>query len=87
MWDKIASEWSGGEEWCIKRKRCQKAEDKRDFVTFATISVNTLGRTQAKNWILHKVKQRKERAEDIGPARFVNFRSHRKYRGANVWRQ
>ena len=37
--DKIASEWSGKEDWSLKRKRCQKAEDKRDCVTFTMMSV------------------------------------------------
>ena len=38
VWEKIASEGSGGKEWSIKRKRCQNAAHKRDFVTFALIS-------------------------------------------------
>ena len=39
MWDKIASEWAGNEEWCNKRRRCKNSMDKRDFVTFAMMSV------------------------------------------------
>ena len=39
MWDKVASEWAGREEWSSKRKRCLTAEDRRDFITFALQSV------------------------------------------------
>ena len=39
VWDKVASEWAGKEEWSPFRKRCQTAEDKRDFITFALLSV------------------------------------------------
>ena len=34
VWDHIASEWSGEEEWSVKRKRCQGVEDNMDSVTF-----------------------------------------------------
>ena len=36
---KNACEWSGKEELSMKRTRCQTAEDKRDFVTVALMSV------------------------------------------------
>ena len=39
VWDRIATEWAGGEERSIKRTGCQNAVDKRDFVTFAMMSV------------------------------------------------
>ena len=39
VWGKVASECAGKEEWSIKRKRCQTADDKRDFITLALQSV------------------------------------------------
>ena len=71
VWDKIASEWSGKEERCNKRKRCQKAEDKRGFVTFAMLCV--------KHQVAHrrcKTQQREERATDTGTASRIDFTSH-----------
>ena len=32
VWDKIASGWSGKEEWSIEKKKCHTAEDKRDLL-------------------------------------------------------
>ena len=39
MWDKIASEWAGAEDWRDTRKICQPAMGKRDFLTFALMFV------------------------------------------------
>ena len=38
VWDKIASERAGQEEWSNKRRRCQNSVDKRACVTFAMMS-------------------------------------------------
>ena len=73
VWDRIASEWSGKEHWSIKTKRCQTAEDKRDFMTCSMSSV--------KHSVTHRLKigesvrqtQSEERPEDSGTTRQVNF--------------
>ena len=36
VWDKVASEWAGEEEWSIDKEKYQAIEDKRDFITFYT---------------------------------------------------
>ena len=42
--------WRGQEKRIgTSKEKCQKAQDMRDFVTFAVKSVETLGRTQAEN--------------------------------------
>ena len=39
VWDRLASEWAGAEDWTEKRKRCGSNMDMRDFVTFALMNV------------------------------------------------
>ena len=58
---------NGREEWSKKRKRCQNASGKRDFVTCAMMNV--------KHSVAHRpnvgddqAEQRKKRAATIGPA-------------------
>ena len=48
VWDNVASEWAGGEEWSKKGRKCQIVEDKRYFDTFAKQSVkhSTVHRTR-----------------------------------------
>ena len=41
VWDKLATEWAGDEDWTSKRAKYQPIEDKKRFVTFA-LSVNHL---------------------------------------------
>ena len=36
VWDKVAFEWAGKEEWSIDKETCQANEDKRDLITFYT---------------------------------------------------
>ena len=50
VWGNMASEWSGEEERCSQRRRCQDERDKRDFVTFALDSVKHSVAYSAKNW-------------------------------------
>ena len=52
VWRKIGSEWSGKADLSIKRKRCQTAEDKRDFVTFFSMST-------VKHSVIHRLKLEK----------------------------
>ena len=40
VWDKVATEWAGDEDWACERARCQTVEDKKRFVTFELTSVN-----------------------------------------------
>ena len=49
VWDKLATEWAGDEDWTSKRTKCQAPEDKKRFVAFALKSVNhsTIHRTRA----------------------------------------
>ena len=64
LWDKIASERSGAQERIDKRRRCQNAVRKRDFVTFTMMSV--------KHPVAHRpqigAEQRKKNAEEMEPA-------------------
>ena len=48
VWDKVAPDWRGREEWTSKRVRCPTLEEKQRFVTFALKSVNhsTIHRTR-----------------------------------------
>ena len=39
VWNKVASECAGEEQWSSKREQCQTIEDKRAFITFALQSV------------------------------------------------
>ena len=72
--------WSEGEEWSIKKK-CRKAEDKGDFVTFAMLSVkhSVAHRPQIGQCV--KSDKETERLKDIGTARLIHFHSHRRYHG------
>ena len=48
VWDKVATEWAGNEDWICNRMRCHGLEDKKRFVTFAEKRVNlsTIHRTR-----------------------------------------
>ena len=35
VWDKVATEWAGDEDWTCRRARCRTIEDKTLFVSFA----------------------------------------------------
>ena len=63
VWDKIASKRSGEEPRSIKRKRCQKQRNEKDFVTFCDDKCETLGRTRR----LCKIKHRKQEPRIFGP--------------------
>ena len=52
---------------------------------FAMLTVKHSVAHRPTNWIMCHVKQREERAKDIGTARRVAFHSHRGYHGTNVW--
>ena len=61
VWDKIASEWVGAEEWSDKRRRCQDAVSKRDIVTFAMVNVkHTVGHRPQSGESIKQNKGRKE---------------------------
>ena len=90
VWDKIASEWSGGEEWRIKRKKSIRRQRTREFVTLARMIV--------KHSVVHRPtsgdcaeSNKEKKAEDIGTdngtARLITFHSYRRYHGTHVWRQ
>ena len=48
VWDKVASERARKEEWSGRRKRCQTAEDKRDFISQRTDQESPTKRNLAK---------------------------------------
>ena len=50
VWDKVAPERAGEEEWSIDKEKCQAIEDKRDFTTFYTAGCQTFDCAQDKNW-------------------------------------
>ena len=62
VWDKVATEWAGDEDWICKRARCQAIQGKRRFVTHAMKSVNhsTIHRTRTG-------KKKNDKAEDKAP--------------------
>ena len=59
IWDKVAVEWAGDEDWTCRRERYQTIEDKKRFVNFALRSVKhlTIHRTKIgrkeENWRPH----------------------------------
>ena len=67
MWNKIAPEWAGTEERSNKRRRCQNSMDKRDFVTFAMMRRNALGRTQTETGRNVKTNQERKEPRKLGP--------------------
>ena len=64
LWDKIASKWSGTQEWIDKRRRSQSVVRKRDFVTFAMMSVK------------HSVAHRPQSGEILTPTKKGKSRGH-----------
>ena len=62
VWDKVATDWAGDEDWTRERKRCQTMEDKKRFVTSALRSVthSTMRRTR-------NGKKNQEKTEDKVP--------------------
>ena len=42
VWDKVAPDWAGEEEWSIDKEKCQAIEDKRDFITFYTAECQSI---------------------------------------------
>ena len=59
VWDKIATDWAGGEDWVSERKKRKSLADKTAFVTFA------LDSTQESEGKRDGKTSRQETAEEI----------------------
>ena len=67
VWDKVAAEWAGKEEWCCKRIRCQNLEEKQRFVTFVkSVNHSRIHRTRTGRKKEGKAKEQVPRK--LGPA-------------------
>ena len=103
VWDKIASEWVGAEEWC--EKKCGSGIDKRDFVTYAVKNVKnpsckkdcaTFAMMNVKHSAAHSLrigdivepnKERKEPRTIRPPDLSLALRTQGRHFCTNVWRQ
>ena len=68
MWDKIATDWAGKEEWMRERKVESTLADMYQFVTFALdrMKLSTVHRRKKSKGIGKKFQEKKPR--DLGPA-------------------
>ena len=85
VWDKLATEWVGDENWTSKRAKCQALEDKKRFVTFALKSVNHSTIYTTRTETNKKVEDKGPRVP--GPADKTNHTREEGPTSAAMWRQ
>ena len=79
VWDKLATDWAGKEEWMIERKVKSTLVDKYRFVTSALDSVK-LSTVHRRKLVEGKGKKIKEKTpRDLGPADTTHARMDRQH--------
>ena len=68
VWDKIASDWAGKEDWISKRKDKTSSADKTEFVHTYTEPYESVNCPQERERKMERKTSRLKTAEAIGPA-------------------
>ena len=87
VWDKVASEWAGEEEWSIDKEKYQAIEDKRDFITFHTAGCQNIQLCTGRKLGDKKRKAECEEPRIVGPPDFSIHTREEGTSGSSVWRQ